>query len=101
MNETTLQVKIPTGLLKLGLEQSDIEARLREWLVLSLFTETHISSGKAARYLGISRVEFLALLRERGVAFINYTDDELQDEFDAVRRISDKSSLDRSCTSPR
>jgi predicted HTH domain antitoxin len=56
-------------------------------LVLSLFTEGRISSGKAARLLNISRVEFLALLRARGIAYVNYTPDELYEEFAAVEAL--------------
>jgi predicted HTH domain antitoxin len=61
-----------------------------EWLVLSLFTEERISSGKAARLLNISRIEFLALLRVRGIAFIDYTDDELPEEFEAVEALGNQ-----------
>jgi predicted HTH domain antitoxin len=84
MVETTFEVRIPTPLLRFGIDQSEIQRRVNEWLVLSLFTEGHISSGKAARLLNINRVEFLALLRARGISFVNYTPDELADEFAAV-----------------
>ena len=84
MLETTIEVRIPAPLLQFGLDQDEIQRRLTEWLVLSLFTEGHISSGKSARLLGISRVAFLALLRARGVAYVNYTPDELAEEFAAV-----------------
>ncbi len=63
---------------------------MAEWLVLSLFTEERISSGKAARLLNISRIEFLALLRVRGIAFIDYTDDELAEEFEAVEALGNQ-----------
>ena len=87
MTETTLQVRVPTPLLNLGFDQSEIQRRVNEWLVLSLFTEGYISSGKAARLMDISRVEFLALLRTRGIAYINYTPDELAAEFAAVEAL--------------
>jgi hypothetical protein len=73
MTETTFQVRVPTPLLQYGFDQNEIQRRLVEWLVLSLFAEGHISSGKAARLLNITRVEFLALLRARGIAYINCT----------------------------
>jgi predicted HTH domain antitoxin len=57
---------------------------------LALFAEGRISSGKAARLLNISRVEFLALLRARGIAYINYTPDELAEEFAAARKLEIK-----------
>ena len=83
--ETTLEVRVPTPLLRFGFDQDEVQRRLTEWLVLSLFTEGRISSGKAARLMNISRVEFLAVLRARGIAYINYTPGELAEEFAAVR----------------
>ena len=87
MTEATFQVRVPAPLLQYGLDQNEIQRRLTEWLVLSLFTDGHISSGRAARLLNITRVEFLALLRSRGIAYINYTPDELKDEFEAVKTL--------------
>jgi len=43
--------------------------------------------GKAARLLNITRIEFLALLRARGIAYLNYTPDELAEEFAAVKKL--------------
>jgi len=90
MSEATFQVHIPTSLLRYGFSQADIQHHITEWLVLSLFTEGHISSGKAARLLNISRVAFLALLRARGIAYINYTPEELEEEFAAVEALDVK-----------
>ncbi len=84
MVEATFQVQAPASLLCYGLDQNEIQRCVIEWLVLSLFTEERVSSGKAARLLGISRVEFLALLCRRGIAYVNYTPDELEQEFAAV-----------------
>ncbi|MBN1483473.1 MAG: UPF0175 family protein [Chloroflexia bacterium] len=87
MTEATFEVQIPAQFLRYGFDQVDIQRRITEWLVLSLFTEGRISSGKAARLLDISRVEFLALLRNRGIAYINYTPEELEEEFSAVEAL--------------
>jgi predicted HTH domain antitoxin len=90
MTEMTFQVHVPAPLLQYGFDQSTVQRRLVEWLVLTLFTEGHISSGKAARLLNITRVEFLALLRLRGIAYINYTPEELNEEFEAVEKLEVK-----------
>ncbi|MCX7839509.1 MAG: UPF0175 family protein [Anaerolineae bacterium] len=87
MSEATFEVRIPTPLLQFGIDQNEIQRRITEWLVLSLFTEGRISSGRAARLLGISRIEFLALLRARGIAYINYAPEELSEEFAAVEKL--------------
>jgi predicted HTH domain antitoxin len=90
--ETTFEVRLPVPLLRLGLNQVDIQQRVTEWLVLSLFVEGRISSGKAARVLNISRVAFLDLLRARGIAYLDYTPDELADEFKAVQMLKIETS---------
>lgn len=81
MTQTTLEIQVPAPLLRLGISREDVSQRVTEWLVLSLFTEGHISSGKAGKLLGISRVEFLALLRKRGIAYLDYSEDELAEEW--------------------
>jgi len=90
MTETTFEVRVPAPLLRFGFDQNEIQRHLTEWSVLSLFTEGHISSGKAARLLNLSRIEFLALLRARGIAYINYTPEELAEEFAAVEVASQR-----------
>ncbi len=87
MNETTFEIRIPAPLLRYGFTRDTIQKRINEWLVFSLFTEGHVSSGKAARLLNISRVEFLALLRDRGIAYIDYPPEELAEEFAAVEAL--------------
>lgn len=87
MNETTFQGRVPTPLLQYGFDRDEIERRLTEWLVLSLFVEGHVSSGKAARLLNITRVEFLKLLRTRGIAYLNHSTEELAEEFAAADKL--------------
>ena len=88
MNEATIEVNIPAALLQFGLDKAEVQSRVTEWLVLSLFSDGQISTGKAARLLNITRVEFLALLRVRGIAYINYTPEELAEEFAAADKLS-------------
>jgi predicted HTH domain antitoxin len=88
MSETTVEIRIPVPLLQLGIDREEVQNRVTEWLVLSLFTEERISSGKAARLLNMSRIDFLALLRKRGIAYVDYSGDELADEVEAVDKLS-------------
>jgi len=84
MSDVAFEVRVPALLLQFGVDQNEVQRRIAEWLVLSLFAESRISSGKAARLLNMTRVEFLALLRARGIAYVNYTPQELAEEFAAV-----------------
>ncbi|MGE0084602.1 MAG: UPF0175 family protein [Desulfococcaceae bacterium] len=88
MSENILTIQIPQPLLEFGFNAEQIQRRITEWIVLSLFTEEKISSGKASQILNISRVEFLDLLKKRGIAYINYTPDELDEEFSAVQHLN-------------
>jgi len=91
MLETTLNVRVPSSLLNLGLTQEEIQRRISEWLVFSLFSEGKISSGKAGKLLGLTRLEFIDLLKTRGIAFINYSEGELKEEFESVKKLTPKS----------
>jgi predicted HTH domain antitoxin len=87
MAQTSISVNIPGNLLNLGIDQDEIQRRIAEWLVFSLFSEGKISSGKAGKLLGISRLDFIQLLKTRGIAFVNYSEDEIKEEFEAVKNI--------------
>jgi len=52
MQVVTVEVTIPRALLSLGLRRDEIQNRLQNWLVISLFTDGRISSGKAGKLLG-------------------------------------------------
>lgn len=90
MLETNLNVRIPNDLLSLGLTQEEIQRRVSEWLVFSLFSEGKISSGKAGKLLGISRFDFIKLLQARGISFINFNEKELAEEISSAKKISTK-----------
>jgi len=90
MTETSFSVHIPSNLINLGIGQDEIQRRISEWLVFSLFSEGKISSGKAGKLIGLSRLEFIQLLKTRGIAFINYSEDEIREELEAVKKISTK-----------
>ncbi|MBX2998648.1 MAG: UPF0175 family protein [Caldilineaceae bacterium] len=87
MGEATFEVRIPAELLEYGFQPDDIQRQVSEWLVFSLFKDGRISSGKAARLLKLTRIEFLSLLQRRGVAYIDYTPTELADELAAVKSL--------------
>ncbi len=88
MSVATFEVHIPAELLGYGFQPDDIQHQVTEWLVLSLFKDGHVSSGKAAKLLSLTRIEFLALLRRRGIAYIDFSPAELAEEFAAVKSLT-------------
>ncbi len=87
MKEVIFEVRVQPDLLKFGFSQDKVQRIINEWLVFSLFTDGVISSGKAGKLLGITRIEFLDLLRRRGIAYIDYSPQELDEEFEAVKSL--------------
>ena len=92
MRESLYEVRLPESLSQYGFSKKEIQRHFIEWLVFSLFTEGRVSSGKAAQLLSISRVEFLDLLRKRGIAYVNYTPEELDEEIATSKSLKTKIS---------
>lgn len=89
---TTITIELPDQIaLDTGLSPGSLSQKAKEWLALQLFREGHLSSGSAAEWLGIERVEFIDLLGERGVPYIDYPTEDLDRELDAVREIAELS----------
>jgi len=87
MKEVKFEVFVQPDLLKFGFDQVKIQRSVNEWLVLSLFSDGVISSGKAAKLLGTTRIEFLDLLRRRGIAYLDYSPQEIEEELEAVKSL--------------
>ena len=77
----SVQVKLPSDLLSLlRISQQDLQQEIQHWIALELFRTRKISAGKAAQIADLSLNEFMDLTRRHDVAWIDYTDDELQSE---------------------
>ena len=81
MSALKVEVELPRDLLAaLNIPESDLGRRIREWVVLELFQEGQISSGKAAEILGCSKVRFLDLLDQRGLPYHDASPEDLKRE---------------------
>lgn len=54
--------------------------------MLRLYSEQQLAAAEAARLLGLTRIRFLDLLRERGVGFLVELDDEDFLQVDVLRQ---------------
>jgi len=67
------------------MDKDDVNREVSKWLVFSLFRGDRISSGKAASLLSITRREFLELLHREGVAYLDFSEEEMEAEAASVR----------------
>jgi predicted HTH domain antitoxin len=88
MQTVNLQVTLPKELLTYGLGEEDVNREVGKWLVFSLFRTARVSSGKAASLLGMTRREFLELLHHEGIAYFEYSEEDMQAELASVRELA-------------
>jgi len=84
--ETQVPEDIFLTLQAYGLFRETLAERSRCLLALRFYQDRTISLGKAARLAGLSRWEFIELLSENNVPVLDFSDEELADEFAAVDR---------------
>jgi len=88
MDTLTVRLQFPRDLLgALEVPQERLEARLRELIVLQLFREGRISSGKGAELLGISKLEFIQLLARHGIPYFTEAPEELISEVQTLEQL--------------
>jgi predicted HTH domain antitoxin len=88
MSGRAVQVSLTPELAELlKREGSGLETRVREALVIQLFQEAAISSGKAAELLGISKEAFRRLLRERDIPYFRYSLDDVLSDADVASSV--------------
>jgi predicted HTH domain antitoxin len=59
----------------------------RELIVLELYRQGEISSGKAAELLGLGREQFIRQASARGIPYFQLDGEELQRELDASKKL--------------
>lgn len=85
MDNVTLQITLPKQvLLSLGLTSEDAEREFWKFLILQLVRDDHISTGKAAEMLGLSKYKVIELMASEGIPYFSYSKEELDEELKNV-----------------
>ena len=67
-----------------------VEQSARELIVLDLYRERKISSGRSAELLGVSLLEFIQLSSKLGIPFFDMTEEELAHDVEVASEIARK-----------
>ena len=70
------------------IDRRQLEARVRKEVILALFADRKMPAGQAARELGLQRLEFMELLRERGIPYVIYTAEDLDQDLATLDRLA-------------
>jgi len=88
--ETSVPEDVYLVLLSHGLSQEVIAEEARKLLGIKLYATKFLSLGKAARLAGLSKWDFIDLLGENDVPVIDYSDDELDFEFENLTALEEE-----------
>jgi predicted HTH domain antitoxin len=66
-------------------DKIELQEYLRKEAILSLFADRKITAGKAARELGLGRIEFMEFLKQRGIPEVIYTAEDWEADAKAVQ----------------
>ncbi len=64
-----------------------VEQTARELIVLELYRQTLISSGKAAELLGMPRIAFIQYASKLGIPYFDMSEEEFNQEVAELRKI--------------
>ena len=82
MDTFKFQVELPRDLLvALNIPDNEAAWKTKEWIALELFREGEISAGKAAEVLGLTKSQFISLLNQRGIPYLDLGPEELAQDF--------------------
>ena len=91
----TVELELSRDLLgALRIPEHELEPELRRLIALGLFREERLSSGTAAKLLGLSKARFVDLLDRHGIAYFTETPEELEAQMEALRELRDGSPSD-------
>jgi predicted HTH domain antitoxin len=76
---------IPEEVFDERFREEEFLTQLKADAVIKLFTAGRLSSGYAAALLGMTRRDFLVLLQQQGVPFVQYTDTELAGDLHTIQ----------------
>lgn len=88
-----LKIKYPAGFeYAVHMTKEELEHHIRLMAALKMFDLGKVSSGKAAEFAGMSRVEFLETCGRYHVSIFNYSSEELEEEltkdWETLRKIT-------------
>ena len=68
---------------------ANIQLDMMKSLAMQYFKEGQLSLGLSAKMAGMTKNDFVELLGQNSIDIYQYTDDELQEEFDLANRIAE------------
>ena len=79
-----MKLEIEVNVADDAADKAGLQEYLRKEAILALFADRRIPAGKAAQELGLARIPFMELLKQRAVPDIVYTADDWNADANAL-----------------
>jgi len=85
----SFQVNLPKEFLALlnQLEGKNLDAKVKISLAIGLYVEKQVTLARAADLAGKSLGEFIDLIRSKNIPWMEYTDEHLKDDEQAIQKL--------------
>lgn len=93
MSTLTIEVEMPRNVISLlDVSRFELPRICQKLIALELFREGKISAGKGAELTGSSKWEFIQLLAEHKIDYIDLALEEVEAEVAAIQRLREQES---------
>jgi predicted HTH domain antitoxin len=82
-----MKLEIEVNVADDAADKVEPQERLRKEAILVLFADRKITAGKAAQELGLERLAFMELLKQRGIPYVIYTGDDWEADSKAIDQL--------------
>jgi predicted HTH domain antitoxin len=83
-NENVMKLEIEVNVADDAADKVELQEHLRKEAILALFADRKITAGKAAHELGLERLAFMDLLKQRSIPYIVYTAEDWEADANAI-----------------
>lgn len=82
-----MKLEIEVDVSDESVDKKQLEEHLRKEAILSLFASGKMPAGRATRALGLTRLQFMDLLKQRAIPIVDYTIDDFEQDLKAVDKL--------------
>lgn len=82
-----MKLEVEINVAEGTVNKRDLEERVRKETILTLFADRKLPAGLAARELGLDRLDFMELLKKRGIPYIVYTAEDWEADGKAIEEL--------------
>jgi predicted HTH domain antitoxin len=83
-----MKLEIEVNVADDAADKVELQEHLRREAILSLFAARRITAGKAVQELGLDRIPFMELLRQRGIPYVIYTPEDWKADGEAIEKLT-------------